>query len=129
MFSTLYQRDSLSQLSKDVQKYYHRNLPGGFDICSQMPSNSKKRFGLVDEISELLISIFEFSLPRKRSLGVRRSFLPQRTSAWEARLIRISNCGDGFQNASKTAQQSEILLQWSLYTGLRSRKIKLTTYF
>ena len=67
MFSTLYQRDSLSQLSKDVQKYYHRNLPGGFDICSQMPSNSKKRFGLVDEISELLISIFEFSLPRKRS--------------------------------------------------------------
>ena len=27
----------------------------------------KKRLGLVDEISELLISIFESSLPRKRS--------------------------------------------------------------
>ena len=48
-------RDALSQLwlSKGTQKNYHRNLPGALDICSQMPSNSKNRFGLVvHEFSE-----------------------------------------------------------------------------
>ena len=47
-------RDALSQLSKGTQKNYHRNLSGALDVCSQMPSNSKNRFGLVvHEFSEL----------------------------------------------------------------------------
>ena len=46
-------RDALSQLSKGTQKNYHRNLAGALDVCSQMPSNSKNRFGLVaHEFSE-----------------------------------------------------------------------------
>ena len=72
--STLHWRDALSQSSKtrteNIQKHFHRNLRRAFDVCSQMPSNSKKRFGLV---------VNEF---------------------YELEHIRISNRGDGFQNTS-----------------------------
>ena len=74
MSSTLHWRDALSQSSKtrteNIQKHFHRNLRRAFDVCSQMPSNSKKRFGLV---------VNEF---------------------YELEHIRISNRGDGFQNTS-----------------------------
>ena len=39
-FSTLHQRDALSQLSNNDLKNYHWNLPGAFGVCFQMPSNS-----------------------------------------------------------------------------------------
>ena len=35
MFLTLHRRDAQSELSKDIPKNYHRNLPGAFDVCSQ----------------------------------------------------------------------------------------------
>ena len=74
MSLTLHLLDALSQSSKtrteDIQKHFHRNLRRAFDICSQMPSNSKKRFGLV---------VNEF---------------------YELEHIRIANGEDGFQNTS-----------------------------
>ena len=37
---------------QDIRKNYHRNLPEAFDVCSQMPSNSKKG-PVVHKLSEL----------------------------------------------------------------------------
>ena len=72
---------SVTGVSEDIQKNYHRNLPRAFAVCSQMPSNSENRFGLVvDKFSEL-------------------------GHIW------ILNRGDGYQVLITLAQQSEILLR------------------
>ena len=98
MSLTLYWRDALSQSSKtrteDIQKHFHRNLRRAFDICSQMPSNSKKRFGLV---------VNEF---------------------YELKHIRISNGEDGFQNLALNSPvvwniSMEFLKNWTWISDCR----------
>ena len=98
MSLTLHWRDALSQSSKtrteDIQKHFHRNLRRAFDICSQMPSNSKKRFGLV---------VNEF---------------------YELEHIRISNGEDGFQNLALNSPvvwniSMEFLENWTWISDCR----------